>query len=165
MNPLQEQVALVARMRARRAAASAAFHELRQEFVRSNAAAISMAELADQDLVAAETKLREMTLAAYAETGDKNPASGVAVQLRQRLHYDVDEAIRWGAFSGHLSVLSLKRTEFEKAAKNLHRSGRSFALSFVTMTEEPTPTIATDLSPFAKEPPAEAGGEMPELPF
>lgn len=156
MTPLQEQVILVAQMRGSEAAAKAALAELYDEFRRTNATAILMAQAATQDLATAETKLREMVLAAYAETGDKKPVSGVAIQLRTRLKYDVADAVRWAISNWRESLLSINRGDFERVAKALAAAGADDALGFVELVQEPAATIATDLSAFATDAPAEA---------
>jgi hypothetical protein len=154
MTPLEEQVALVAHLRADQAASTARLNELKNAFAAEHHDEIWQTQMHAQDLVMAETKLREMTLAAYAETGEKKPAGGVAVQLRNRLKYDRETAVRWAVYTGRPQLLSLRRDEFETVAKGYASANEP--LEFVERVQEPAATIATDLSAFATDAPTEA---------
>lgn len=94
----------------------------------------------------AEAQLRELTLAAYAESGDKAPGPGVGIRVAQQVQYDAAEAFAWGREHGGIA-LQLDKKEFERIARELNtlpaRAGES---SFVTLTEVVTATIATDLA-------------------
>ncbi|KKM06273.1 hypothetical protein LCGC14_1745660 [marine sediment metagenome] len=89
-----------------------------------------------QAVVDAEALLRELTLKAYAETGEKAPAVGVSVKIFEVLRYDKDEAMKWGV--EHRIALKLDTLTFEKIAK-------VEGLEFVTITEEPQAQIAQNL--------------------
>lgn len=84
----------------------------------------------------AEAILREMTLSAYTETGNKAPEIGVGIRKVTKLEYDPPLAMAWAI--EHKIALSLDRKNFEVFAK-------SQQLAFVTITEEPMATIATEL--------------------
>ena len=87
----------------------------------------------------AEGKLRELTLQAFGETGNKAPAPGVGVREVTKLTYEPKSALDWAR--AHGIALKLDKKAFEKiaAASPETRPG------FVTITEEPQATIATDL--------------------
>ena len=84
----------------------------------------------------AENTLHELTLQAYAETGDKAPAAGVSVKIFQVLSYDQGEAMKWA--SEHRVALKLDTSTFEKIAK-VDTPG------FVTISEEPRAQISRNL--------------------
>lgn len=91
---------------------------------------------ANQQVIDVETKLRELTLKAYAETGNKAPVEGVGIREVTKLDYDVREAYKWAL--EHSLALKLDTSAFEKIAK-------SSPLGFVTTFTEPQATIATQL--------------------
>lgn len=84
----------------------------------------------------AEDKLRELTLQAYAETGNKAPAEGVGIRERTILTYDGKVAFDWA--KAHKMALKLDASAFEKIAK-------ADPPDFVKITTEPQATIATNL--------------------
>ncbi len=88
------------------------------------------------DVAAEETTLRELTLQAYQETGNKTPVEGVGIREMTRLEYDQKEALKWAM--SHQVALSLDRKTFEGLAK-------ATPLDFVIITKEPQATIATNL--------------------
>jgi len=81
----------------------------------------------------AEEKLRELTLKAYAETGNKAPVPGVGIRINQKV------ALDWA--KAHKMALSLDKRAFEKMAK----AGPETKPDFVKIIEEPQATIATNL--------------------
>ena len=83
-----------------------------------------------------EAQLREMALSIFAETQDKQVAPGIGIRVRQALAYDENEAMEWAI--KHTLALKLDSSAFEKIAKTNN-------LPFVTISEEPTATIATEL--------------------
>lgn len=88
----------------------------------------------DQDL--AEIKLREMTLVAFLQTGEKTPEVGVGIRVKPILSYDSHKAMDWAV--KHELALKLDVSNFEKIAKTSN-------LPFVTITDDVTATIATEL--------------------
>ena len=91
----------------------------------------------DQDL--AEIKLRELTLQAYAETGNKAPEVGVGIREVTKLDYDSKEAFNWAM--EHKMAVKLDVSAFEKIVKVASETRPAF----VTVSQEPQATIATDL--------------------
>ena len=89
------------------------------------------------DVELAEIKLRELTLKAYAETGNKSPAAGVGIREITILNYDSKIAFDWA--KAHKMALKLDTEAFKKIAK-------ADPPDFVKITTEPQATIATDLS-------------------
>lgn len=84
----------------------------------------------------AEDILRELTLQAYAETGNKAPEVGVGVRDQTVLNYDGKVAFDWA--KAHKMALKLDTKAFEKIAK-------ADPPDFVKITAEPQATIATEL--------------------
>ena len=93
-------------------------------------------------LTEAETRLRELTLEAYRETGNKTPCQGVAVREVTKLDYDPLVALGWA--TDHRIMLKLDIPAFEKYVKAL-------PLEFVQIRQEPHATISQDLSKYIKE--------------
>ncbi len=88
------------------------------------------------DVAAEEAKLRELTLLAYAETGNKAPAPGVGIRERAVLTYDGKVAFDWA--KSHKMALQLDKKAFEKIAK-------ADTPDFVKVSTEAIATIATEL--------------------
>ena len=84
----------------------------------------------------AETLLRDLTLKAYAETGNKAPALGVGIREVTKLDYDKKVAFGWAKH--HEMALQLDKKAFEKIVK-------ADTPDFVIITQEPQATIATKL--------------------
>ncbi len=85
----------------------------------------------------AEEKLRELTLRAYAETGNKAPEVGVGIREVTVLTYDGKVAFDWA--KSHKLALKLDTEAFKKIAK-------ADPPDFVKITTEPQATIATELN-------------------
>lgn len=83
-----------------------------------------------------ENELRDRTLKAYAETGDKAPAEGVGIREVTKLEYDTKVAFDWAV--EHTMAIKLDVSAFEKIAK-------VSPPNFVTVFQEPQATIATNL--------------------
>ena len=84
-----------------------------------------------------EEFLRELTLAIYAETGEKKPCEGVGVREVTKLEYDPKEAFQWAI--KHAMCLQLDSKAFTKVAL-------ADTPEFVKVITEPQATIATDLT-------------------
>lgn len=84
-----------------------------------------------------EATLRELTLQAYQETGNKTPVDGVGIREMTKLEYDPKDALKWAM--QHQVALSLDKKSFEIFAK-------ATPLDFVAITKEPQATIATNLA-------------------
>lgn len=89
-----------------------------------------------------ETRLRDLTLEVYLETGNKAPAPGVSVKIFQTLAYDPKDALTWAM--SHQVALSLDKKTFERFAA-------STPLDFVTVNEEARAQISQDLSKIVEE--------------
>uniref|UniRef100_A0A6M3IRJ3 Uncharacterized protein n=1 Tax=viral metagenome TaxID=1070528 RepID=A0A6M3IRJ3_9ZZZZ len=87
-----------------------------------------------------ESKLRELTLAVYAETGEKKPCEGVGIREVTRLEYDAEQAFKWA--KEHGIALKLDTPTFEKIAKTAPETRPAF----VKVTTEAQATIATNLT-------------------
>ena len=85
----------------------------------------------------AEDALRFLALQSYAKTGEKSVAPGIGIRLMTRLAYEDKEAMSWAM--EHKLALKLDFSAFEKIAKTSD-------LPFVSITEEPSATIATVLN-------------------
>ena len=94
-------------------------------------------ELASNAQDEAETRLRELTIMAYHETGSKTPALGVGIRELTKLEYEPKEALKWAL--EHKISLALDKKSFEGFAK-------ATPLDFVKVYTELQATIATDLS-------------------
>lgn len=108
----------------------------RKAWEEANKEQIDLVALTKQDAEEAETKLRELALETYAEVGDKTVAPGIGIRIMTRLNYEAKEAMGWAM--EHKLALKLDSSAFEKIAKTSN-------LSFVTISEEPQATIATEL--------------------
>ena len=108
-----------------------------KEWEEAHAVLLSDLKAYAEFLKGAEDKLRELTLKAYAETGNKVPAVGVSVKIFQTLDYDVEEAKRWAM--QHQLALQLDRKAFDAIA-------RINSLEFVTIKDKPRAQIAVKLS-------------------
>ncbi len=98
-------------------------------------------ELSQSMLAEAEANVRAAALAEYAANQDKHPHPAVTIKMMTRLDYDPEAAKSYSI--AHLpNALKLDARTFEKAAKVL-------GLDFVTITEEPTTAIDSDLSMWA----------------
>ncbi len=136
LEQLQEQIKVVVEARQKAATLNEVKKLAYEAFEKLNKELFDKAADAGQLTAEAEVKLRNLTLQAYAETGDKAPAVGVSVKLFTVLNYDSDEAKEWAV--EHQVALKLDTTTFEKIAK-------VDKPSFVTMSEEPRAQIARNL--------------------
>ena len=133
---LKTQIRLVAELRASAQRASEAKIAARVAWENENRQILDLAVFTAKNVEDAETILRQLTLQAYAETGNKAPAPGVGVREVTRLEYDPQVAYLWGL--DHRMALKLDTTAFEKIAK-------ASPLDFVKMRGEAQATIATKL--------------------
>jgi hypothetical protein len=86
----------------------------------------------------AENRLRDLTLAAYAATGNKKPAPGVGIRIVKEISCDESQAVAWAVEARALNCLSLQKSNFKKVAEGL-------ALPFVEINEVATATISKEL--------------------
>jgi len=136
IDQLQEQIKVVIEVRCQYHIAKDNKDSALKMWEEQNEDIISSASIASENMTEAEAKLRELTLQAYAETGDKAPAPGVGIRERTVLTYDGKVAFDWA--KSHKMALQLDKKAFEKIAKVSD-------LDFVDVTTEPIATIATTL--------------------
>ena len=136
MNELEIQIRWVAETRKARGSLEQQKNDRQQKWMDENLGLLSELTEATGRVVDAEVKLRELTLQAYAVTGNKAPAVGVSVKIFQVLNYDPTEAKKWA--TAHGIALKLDVTTFEKLAKVEEPA-------FVNITEEPRAQIAQNL--------------------
>ena len=137
IDTLKEQVQVVAEARERARKAEETKALIQVAFERQNRAILQETVDTANQVREAEAKLRELTLAVYAETGDKAPALGVGIREVTKFLYDIRVAFDWAV--EHKMALRLDMSAFEKIAK-------VSAPSFVRVYQEPQATIAQDLN-------------------
>jgi len=133
---LKEQIKVVVKTRCKAQTLKEMVSELRTEWEKYNAQTLDNLTQAGADVAAEETKLRELTLQAYAETGNKAPIEGVGIREMTKLEYDEKVAFDWA--KAHKMALKLDTKAFEKIAK-------ADTPDFVKIITEPQATIATQL--------------------
>lgn len=150
VNALADQLRHVAVAREAYAIAKSYMDGRRRLFEEANADAISAVEDIRAEMAAAEMEARGLALMAYAATGSKQPHAGVGIRVTTRMVYDHHLALDWAI--DHHMALGLDVKAFEGIAKT------GVAGSFVTFTQEPTATIAADLSKALGLEPVAGGG-------
>ena len=128
--------------------------EATAKFAADNALLITLTANAVKNLEQEETTLRQMTLAAYAQTGNKTPSPGVSVRETVQLLYEERDALGWA--KEHNLALQLDRKAFEKIAK-------ADTLDCVKYLTVPQATIATDLTPYLEKKEEVKGQKNSEL--
>lgn len=111
-------------------------NDLLEEWNRANQELLDALTQSGADVAIAEQELREMTLLAFYQTGDKAPVKGVGIREMTKLEYDAGVAYSWAI--EHRIAVKLDVSAFEKIAK-------ASPLEFVKVYQEPIATIATDL--------------------
>ena len=139
MVELTEQIKVVAGLRVASVTLNDSLSESRSLWELGNKNLIESVTNGKDAVMEAEAKLRELTLQAYAETGNKAPVPGVGIREIIKLEYDPKEALAWGL--EHKVCLKLDVSAFEKMSK----TASELRPSFVTLKTEPQATIATDL--------------------
>lgn len=136
MAELEEQIKVVAEFRKDASELIERKSNALDKWEVENATLIEDTARIKQNLFDAEAELRELTLQAYADTGNKTPVKGVGIREVIKLAYDADDAFKWA--TEHKMALKLDVSGFEKIAKVTPHD-------FVTITKEPQATIATNL--------------------
>ncbi len=136
MPELEEQIKVVARVRQQSQVMAAKRKALYDEFISKHTEFFADVATAASKVNETEDKLRELTLQAYAETGNKAPAPGVGIRERTVLTYDNKIAFDWA--KAHKMALKLDTSAFEKIAK-------ADTPDFVKVSTEAIATIATEL--------------------
>ncbi len=140
IDQLQEQIKVVIKARELAQGANEAKKLAMGEWETQHADLLNSVGLLGQQQGEAEARLRELTLEAYAETGDKAPAPGVGIREVTKLSYEAGVALAWA--KEHGLALKLDVPAFEKIMKADKTSADSFS---ITITTEPQATIATNL--------------------
>src|SRR3990167_4290150 len=139
-NQLQGQIRVVARARDNKVSLDELKKRRLKEWEETNAALLSDIANNSAFLTDAESGLRELTLQAYAETGNKAPAPGLGIREIIELRYDLKQAFDWAI--KHTVALQLNKKEFEGIAKSKTPPPD---LNFVETAVIPQATIAVDL--------------------
>ncbi len=140
---LEKQIQFVAEARHLAQKASDLKTKARVKWEAENSLIINLAAVTAQSALDAEAELRDLTLLAYAETGNKTPAPGVSIRETTVLTYDTKIAFDWA--KAHKMALKLDTKAFEKHAK-------VDTPDFVRVTTEPQATISHNLDEiFIKE--------------
>jgi len=136
IDQLQEQIKVVAGARRSLGQLADKKKESFAKWEQANLTLLDELALVTQETNEEEATLRELTLQAYAKTGNKAPAVGVGIRERTILTYDGRVAFDWA--KAHKMALKLDTSAFEKIAK-------ADPPDFVKITTEPQATIATHL--------------------
>jgi len=133
---LEEQIKIVAEARQKATELKSQRDILLEAWNKANQELFDTLTQAGAEVAEVEAKLRELTLQAYAETGNKAPAVGVGIREVTKLSYDLKVAFDWAI--EHTVALKLDTSTFEKIVK-------VDTPDFVKITTEPQATIATNL--------------------
>lgn len=135
---LQQQIQLVAKARQAATEASNIQRNALDKWQMENSSLIMKNAETKAVVEVEEAKLRELTLAFYAETGNKKPLPEVGVRVGKRLEYRADQALDWAI--DHELALKLDVSTFEGLVKSTPGS-----FPFVTIEDVPNATIATNI--------------------
>ena len=138
---LEEDVRKLAALRRHKAEIDEEINASREAWMDENAEKILAASVAGDRITEMEEKIRAEAVAVFQETGDKKPAPGVGIREVEKLDYDDILAIDWAIGHGHRGLLSLKRADFERAAKAIRPD-------VVVISKVPQATIARKLEEF-----------------
>lgn len=153
VNALEEQLRTVALRRDIYSISKGIMDNRRHAFDVANADTIREVEVARTEMASAEMETRLLAVQIYAETGSKQPHAGVGIRVTTKLAYSRAAALEWAQH--HRIALALDTKAFEGLAK---ASPNTFPI--VTFTQEPTATIAADLTTaLGIQPVAEGGSE------
>ena len=136
MKQLLEQINIVVEAREKAQRLQLVKDKYYAEWKEKFAGALEEVAAANQWVSETETLLRQLTLQAYAKTGNKAPAVGVGIREVTKLEYDGKVAFDWA--KAHKMALKLDTKAFEKIVK-------ADTPDFVKITTEPQATIATKL--------------------
>jgi len=135
---LEAQIAKVRDIRATYSGEKSKLDAAYNQWLTINKDAFLCLDSLKESLIIEEETLREMTIIAYQETGNKKPAPGVSVRMTKKAEYNATEALLWA--KKHDACLSLD----EKAYKTALIAG-IFADAPGRVVEEPQATIAKEL--------------------
>jgi hypothetical protein len=91
-----------------------------------------------------EAQVRGGALANYYQNKDKSPHPAIGIRVIHKIDYSDADARQW-CMSNMPNALKLDKTVFEKHAKAV---ADTIPIPFVTITDEPQATIASDLSKY-----------------
>src|SRR3989338_4288318 len=92
---LEKQIKIVERARDNKVSLDELKKRRLKEWEETNAALLSDIANNSAFLTDAESRLRELTLQVYAETGEKQPVPGVGIREVIEIRYDPREAFAW----------------------------------------------------------------------
>ena len=136
MNELEEQIKVVAQARKVAEVEAQAKKIAYEQWEEDHSIMLGMVAESKQAVTDAEALLRELTLKAYKETGDKHPAKGVDIREVTTYSYNEDEALKWAI--EHKMALKLDKDKFKNHVK-------ADPPNFVTVSQEPQATISSNL--------------------
>lgn len=110
----------------------------------TNADILALRDEAKEKRAKAEEALREAALTEYAASGSKQPFPGVGIRVREKVVYKPETALMWA--NKHHMALLLDTKVFEKLMKDM-----PLLPSWVSLEEDATATIATDLGKALEE--------------
>lgn len=156
---LREAVQKLAVARSAEAAVKVVLQEKRDQFAAANAALLATEKEAKTAVAQAEADVQALSLAAYnADKSNKKPAEGVEIKLFTVYTYDPAKAFAWAKEKGMCLIPEkLDEAAFQKVA-----AATPDSVPFVTITKEPKPTIAKDLSAYV--PVEDAPAAVTQLP-
>ena len=141
---LEAQILKVRQLRANLEAKIQEHHLLQIEFNREHSELIESLCKARNDCAQEDARLQELTLAAYAVTGDKKPAKGVSVKLTKSVKYDAEQARSW-ALTESPGFLELDTEAFEAWAVIVAKRKHVIKGLTLELVETPQATIAKEL--------------------
>jgi hypothetical protein len=141
---LAAQVATVRDLRQMHSEMQAGIDERRADWEKENEKLLTSAAACKTTLAEEEAELRDLTLQAYHETGEKKPAPGVGIRITKSLSYDETAAKAW-ALKENPGFLVLDRPGFEAYAKVLLKMKRSIPGILLQEEERPQATISKEL--------------------
>jgi len=121
-----------------------AFLAKQRAFEIEHAAEIADMKAAQKEADEADTALRMLALAYFADTGERKPTPGVEVKITEAVEYDGDAALAWAKAKGVAVKVSLDAKAFAAIAPTLDADTQK-QIGY-KVTEQPKAYIATDLA-------------------
>jgi ribosome recycling factor len=126
--------------------ANTALRAMREAFERTPEYqdALRRLETAQQIAGGLESELRSLAVEEYETTGEKHIHRAISIRVNTELEYNPQQALDWCTI--HLpKAIAMDKKLFEKHARAVLETA---PLSFVTVNEKPSATIATDLGDY-----------------
>lgn len=136
MEELKEQIKVVVKARQKTMELKRQRDALLEDWNKANQGLFDALTQAGAEVAVVEAKLRELTLQAYAETGNKAPLPGVGIREVMKFEYDGKEALQWAI--DHKMALKLDEVKFKNCVK-------ADPPDFVNVITEPQATISPNL--------------------